>query len=97
MGEIKMRYKVGYSQLERIVKGVASHRRLQMLELINNEPELSLDQIVDKLKINYKTGGEHLRRLATSGLVLKRSEGNSVRHKISPRAESMLKCLRTLE
>lgn len=68
-----------------------------MLELVANESELSLDEIAEKLKINYKTAGEHLRRMAVAGLVLKRSDGNFVRHKLTSRAESILKCLRTLE
>jgi len=43
-----------YRQLERIVKGFANHRRIQIMELINNEPELSVMDISTKLKINVK-------------------------------------------
>ena len=86
-----------YRNLERIAKGFASHRRIQILDLLAQEPELSLDDIAETLKINYKTAGEHVRRLAIAGLVLKRSDSNSVRHKITSRAESILKFLRTLE
>ena len=92
-----MKLKIGYRQLERILKGAGSHRRIQVLELLANEPELSLDEITEKLKINYKTASEHVRRMAVAGLVLKRSDGNSVRHKLTLRAQSILKFLRTLE
>lgn len=64
-----------YRQLERIVKGFANHRRLEMMELLSREPELSLSEVTTKLKINLKTGAEHLRRLALAGLVLKRAAG----------------------
>lgn len=89
--------KKNYRQLERIVKGFASHRRIEILELLKREPELSVDEISEKLNINFKTASEHLRRLAIAGLLLKRSEGNNVRHKLTERAQSILKFLRILE
>ncbi|OGY27743.1 MAG: hypothetical protein A2Z42_02775 [Candidatus Woykebacteria bacterium RBG_19FT_COMBO_43_10] len=84
-------------QLERVVKGFANHRRIQILELIADSPELSVIEISEKLKINFKTASEHLRRLAIAGLVLKRNQGAAVRHKLSPTGSSILKFLRTLE
>ncbi len=83
--------------LEKIVKGFANHRRIEILELLKMEPELSVIDIAQKLKINFKTASEHIRRLAISGLVLKRSDGNSVRHKLTNRALNILKFLRMLE
>lgn len=68
-----------------------------MLELLKREPELSVDEIAEILRINYKTAADHLRRLAIAGLVLKKSDSVSIRHKLTPRAEYVLKFLRTLE
>ncbi len=70
-----------YHQIERIVKGFSNHRRVEILDLLKTTPELSVIEIADKLKINFKTASEHIRRLAVSGLIMKRSAGNSVRHK----------------
>ena len=84
-------------QLERIVKGFANHRRIQILQLLSDSPELSVTEISEKLKINFKTASEHIRRLAIAGLVLKRNQGANVRHKLSPTGNSILKFLRTLE
>ena len=84
-------------ELERIVKGFANHRRIEILELLEKSPELSIIEISQTLKVNFKTVSEHVRRLAISGLVLKRNQGPSVRHKISPQAKLILKFLRTLE
>lgn len=86
-----------HRELERIIKGFSNHRRIQILSLLQKEPELSVDEISTKLNINFKTGSEHIRRLAIAGLLMKRSDGNNVRHKITSRAESILKFLRTLE
>ena len=86
-----------YRKLERITRGFSNHRRIQILELLKKTPELSVAEIAGKLKINFKTASEHIRRLAIAGLVIKRSAGNSVRHKLTSRGESILKFLRTLE
>ena len=79
-----------YRNLERIIKGFANHRRLQILELLKTEPELSVDQISERLKVGYENTSDHLRKMAIAGLILKRYEGNTVRHKLTPRAESIL-------
>jgi predicted transcriptional regulator len=84
-------------QLERIVKGFANHRRIQILQLLDSSPELSLFEIANTLRINFKTASEHVRRLAIAGLVMKRNEGNMVRHALSDRGKSILKFLRILE
>ena len=86
-----------YRELERLVKGFANHRRIQILEMLKMTPELSVDDVATELNINFKTVSEHIRRLAIGGLVLKRNHGNYVRHRITGRAESILKFLRILE
>jgi DNA-binding transcriptional ArsR family regulator len=84
-------------QLERIVKGFSNHRRIQILTLLSGFPELSVGEIAQRLKINLKTASEHIRRLAISGLVIKRNQGKNVRHKLSDRGVIILTFLRTLE
>ena len=84
-------------QLERIVKGFANHRRIQIMSLLKTEPELSLGGISKRLKLDIKTASAHVIRLATAGLVLKRSEGRQVRHGLTRRGEAILTFLRTLE
>lgn len=84
-------------QLERIIKGVANHRRIEILMLLEKSPELSLMEIADTLGINFKTASEHTRRLAIAGLVMKRHEGAAVRHAATNTGILILKFLRTLE
>ena len=86
-----------FRELERIAKGFSNHRRIQILELLQRKPELSLIEIAATLSINFKTAGEHTRRLVHAGLVMKRNEGNFVRHALTPTGRSVLKFLRTLE
>ena len=86
-----------YRHLERVIRGFSNHRRIEIMTLLAKTPELSVFEIADTLKINFKTAADHIRRLAIAGLVLKRNEGTAVRHKLTRTAQSILVFLRTLE
>lgn len=79
-----------YRKIERILKGLANHNRLRILELLAKEPELSVADISSKLKIGYENTSDHVRKMSIAGLVMKRNVGPSVCHKLTPRAISML-------
>lgn len=79
-----------YRRLERVIKGFANHRRLQILELLRKEPELTLEQIAERMHMGYMNTSDHVRRMAIAGLVMKRADGPWVRHKLTPQAESVL-------
>ena len=72
-----------YRTLERLVRGFSNHRRIQIMEILNKTPEMSVDEIAKLLDINYKTAADHIRRLAIAGLVLKKSDSVSIRHKLT--------------
>lgn len=88
---------MNFRKLERAVRGFSNHRRIQILGLLRQSAELSVEEIASALRVNYKTVAEHVRRLAIADLVVKRSEANTVRHKLTRRALTVLKFLRTLE
>lgn len=84
-------------QLERIAKGFANHRRIQMLRLLEATPNLSLNEVARRLRINLKTASEHMRRLAIAGLIFKTKKSRMVLHSVSPRGTDILTFLRKLE
>ncbi len=84
-------------ELERIVKGFANHRRLEILALLHKEPELSVQEISEKLKSDMKNISAHITKLAIAGLVMKRNDDKSVRQKLTKRGEVILKFVRMLE
>lgn len=86
-----------YRNLERLIKGFANHNRLRILELLNEEPELSVAEIAERLKIGYENASDHIRKIAIAGLVMKRSDGPHVRHKLTPRAHSIIAFCKKLE
>ncbi len=79
-----------YKKMERIVKGFANHRRIQILDLLKLAPELSVDEISERLNIGYENASDHVRKLAIAGLVMKRYEGTTVRHKLTQRGVDIL-------
>ncbi|HEY9582872.1 MAG TPA: ArsR family transcriptional regulator [Candidatus Paceibacterota bacterium] len=86
-----------HHSLERVIKGFANHNRLKILELLEKEKELSVADISDKLKIGYVNTSDHIRKMAIAGLLMKRSDGPYVRHKLTSRADSILAFCKKLQ
>lgn len=84
-------------KLEKVCKGVANHRRIEILSLLAKRPGLSLIELADETNANHKTISAHLQRMHQAGLVFKTSRGAAVEHTLSPLGKTCLKFLRTLE
>ena len=84
-------------ELERIVKGFANHRRIQLLYLLGKKPELSVIEMSEILKSDLKNISAHVNKMAIAGLVMKRHEGNLVRHKLTKRGKAILQFVRIIE
>jgi len=85
-----------YRRVERKLKGFANHNRLKIMTLLEKQPELSVLDISEKLKIGYENTSDHVRKLAVAGLIMKRNDGSSVLHKLTPQAKSILVFCKTL-
>lgn len=84
-------------ELERIIKGFANHRRLQVLELLGKEPELSVQEISEKVNSEFKNISAHINKMSIAGLLMKRYDANMVRHKLTNRGKSILQFVRIIE
>jgi len=82
----KKQYNIG----ERIMKGVANHRRIQILQLLTQQSGLTLYEIRNALGIANQTTCEHIRRLCHSGLVQKKSLGRYTLHNLSQLGRQMV-------
>ena len=80
-------------QMERHLKGMANHHRIEILLFIADNDKATLDNIVTALGANEKTLGEHTRRLFVAGLINKRYRGKFVEHTLSPYGETFVKFL----
>jgi len=82
-------------QMERHLKGVANHRRIEILFLISKEEGISVEGITQSLGCNFKTISEHIRRLALAGLIEKNYKGRNVEHTLSPYGKTFISFLTT--
>jgi len=84
-------------QLERHFKGIANHRRIDILLLVKSHDGLTLENIADTLNCNIKTISEHTRRLVAAGLLNKRYKGRTVLHSLSPYGQRLVNFIKTFQ
>ena len=89
--------KQDYRRTERVVKGFANHWRIKIMDLLKQRPELSVAEISETLKGDFKNISQHIGKMSTAGLVMKRHEGNLVRHKLSKIGEKILRFIKLLK
>jgi len=83
--------------MERHLKGMANHYRIEILLLIASRDKLTLEDIIDTLGANAKTIGEHTRRLHHAGLVNKKYRGKFVEHSLSPYGKIFVRFLQLFQ
>ena len=83
--------------MERHLKGMANHHRISILLAIAENDGITLEGIVDILKGNERTIGEHARRLAIAGLVNKNYAGRFVEHHLSPYGRVFVNFLKSFQ
>ncbi|MBI2591955.1 winged helix-turn-helix domain-containing protein [Candidatus Saccharibacteria bacterium] len=79
------------------MKGVANHRRISILLLLQQNPGLSLLETAGRLRWNFKTTAEHIRRLVSAGLISEGRHSGSVPHRLTKRGQVVLRFLKNLE
>jgi len=79
--------------MERHLKGIANHYRIEVLLLIAEYNGVTLTEIIKGVNANARTIGEHTRRLCLAGLVDKKYRGKFVEHKLSPYGRTFVKFL----
>lgn len=84
-------------QLEKLVKGFANHRRIQMLIIIDKNPGISLYEIAQQAKISFRNASEHTRKLAAAELIIKKYKAQTVEHRLTDRGRKALKFCRIME
>ena len=84
-------------QMERHLKGMANHYRIQILLLIAETGGITLESIVEDLNANVKTIGQHTRRLQQAGLINKKYKDKYVEHTLSPYGKMFVRFLKSFQ
>ena len=82
-------------QLERYFKGVANHRRIDILIIVEKNDGITVDEIAGLLKTNFKTISQHTQSLVRAGLLNKKYAGRQVTHSLSPYGKFFVKFMQT--
>ncbi len=80
--------------MERHLKGIANHHRINILLLVDEREGITLETISETLHANEKTIGDHTRRLLQAGLLDKRYRGKFVEHSLSPYGKMFVRFLK---
>lgn len=84
-------------QMERHLKGMANHYRIDILLIVAKRAGITLGDIIETLGANEKTIGEHTRRLCHAGLLDKRYRGKFVEHRLSPYGKTFVRFLQSFQ
>ena len=84
-------------QMERHLKGLSNHYRIEILLLLSARKSMTFGSIVRVLRANEKTLGEHTRRLYLAGLLNKKYRGKFVEHTLSPYGKTFVAFLKSFQ
>jgi DNA-binding transcriptional ArsR family regulator len=84
------------NQLEYIVKGFANKRRINILFLLERTPELSVSEVAEHFSISFVSVSNHLSKMMSRGLVMKRNDKKEVRHALTKKGIVVAKFLRKI-
>jgi len=74
-----------------MVSGLANHRRIEIVRLLQRHTSLCVDEVAMLCKVSQPTAVEHVRRLHESGLIQKKSKGRRVMLSLTKRAGALLR------
>ena len=74
----------------RMTAALGNHRRIEIIRLLSQEPDLCLEDIAHRCKVTLSTACEHVRRLHEVGMVKKKSKGRRVLLSATKRASALL-------
>lgn len=84
-------------QIEKHIKGIANHRRIDILFLVANAGGITLENISKSLNCNFKTISGHTLKLVNAGLIDKSHNGQMVLHYLSPYGKFFVKFIREFQ
>ena len=81
-------------QVEKHIKGIANHRRIDILLLVSDRQGATLEEIAKILDCNFKTISGHTTKLLNAGLLDKNYSGQAVMHSLSPYGKIFVKFIK---
>ena len=84
-------------QMERYLKGMANHHRINILLLVSEKRGITVEDITEELNANFKTISQHTRYLAQAELIEKQYRNREVMHSLSPYGKFFVKFIKEFQ
>ena len=92
-----MKFKNTYTRLERFCNAVSSRKRIEILNILLEKPDLSLGDIARKIDAEKQNASLHTYKLLHQGLIAKRKNKTKVEHAITKRGELVLSFVKEVD
>ena len=92
-----MKFKNTYTKLEMFWNAVASRKRIEILNILSENPNLSLGEIAKKLQTEKQNASLHTYKLLNQGLIAKRKNKTKVEHIITERGKLILSFIKKID
>jgi len=84
------------NQLEYIIRGFDNKRRIDIIFLLDQTPELSVSDIVEHFQISFTAVSNHLLKMMSRGLIMKRNDQREVRHALTTKGKMVARFLKKI-
>ena len=91
------RYKNTFTRLERFCHSFSSRKRIEILDLLSREDNLTLKEIMEKIHAEKQNASLHTFKLLNEGLIAKKKNKTTVEHSITKRGLYVLEFLQNID
>ena len=92
-----MKLKNTSTKLNYFFKSIASRKRIEILVLLSEKENLSLNEISDRINSNIQNTSLHTFKLLNAGLIAKRQKGDEVEHILTNRGNNVIKFIQLVD
>lgn len=76
--------------LEKLLKAMGNARRLRILQILKERPNLGVGQIAVIIKLSFRATSRHLNKLYSQGIVDKKQVGLNIYYKIASNEDHLI-------
>jgi len=87
---------ISIRELEKILKALASRRRLAILKYLKEEREASVGEISGEIKVSFKATSKHLAILTAADIVERDQRGLQMFYRIAANPKSVIRVVLSL-
>lgn len=81
----------------KILKALANEKRMEILDLLENNNDLCVFDIAKKIHLHFKSTSKHLQKLVEAGLIERSRDGLYVKHELREAVKRLLRDADKLE